>query len=892
MKKFLLFFFGLQFMFASFVYSMDKLNFTLPNYSYHKFDNGFELILVENHTNPLIAPVIVVRTGLRNETPEDNGVSHMLEHMTFNGTDRRTQKELYDELDFYGIYLNAQTSEDYTTYMALNHKDKINQTLDIMSDMLFHSTFPPEKFEKEKGIIAEEIRKDSENPDFKKEQALREAFYKNPPYSMPVIGTVGTVRNMTRQQVIDYYSTYYSPNNMIAIVIGDFKQDEMLALFRKYFGEAKAKAVPARKITLQETFPFLYTEEGDLGQVTYIKLPAPTFQSNDFVPFQFLNSYAFDSDNGKLIDALQQIDSLKIKRIRSSYEFHPEFGVLTFNITTEEGIDSAAILKSFVKTLDGMKSSPISQDEIRALKQERAISEILQTEKILYYGFLKSQELAIGGIEAFEKTIPAFLQINDKGINRFKKQYPSTWRKPSELFKKGNWTEKTDISAYRQPPLQSKESGSRIYRRVMDNGMTVLLLQNNDNPVLAMHFLFKNRSAWEPEGKTGIADFLHHLLFKSSKNYPANELQLRIKEIGAEIKAYDWDFIPYDDYYNVPEFSYIRFVTLDQFYQQAIRIAADNILYPDIDSVFAETEKQMAALAARKSSNASAAAKLNFNKLLFGPDHPLARPVSGTPGTISAIRPEDLKDFRRNYFTAGNTILTIVSGLDSATIFRAVEDNFAAMPVTEQTVVIPEIPLTVDQTTDSTEIGSRQSYIYLGYSFHSQPADRLPLEIMNQILSGRIAFTLREQKGWAYRLGTSIDSWRDNSYFYAYMGTGRETIHPAIQGILDEIRKFKSDSIDSHMVQQNQNSLLAALARRRASRENQAFTLGVNEFYGYPINYFYNIYDRINAAMPEAVRSVRDQYLQAEVYKLYYTIPGEEKSPMRGMPQMPPRMPR
>jgi predicted Zn-dependent peptidase len=120
----------------------ESFQYVFPNYKYHRFANGFEIIMVENHTNPLVASVVVIRTGLRNETPENNGVSHMLEHLIFNGTQRRTQKELYDELDYYGIYLNAQTSEDYTSYMALHHKDYLDQALDIMSDMLFHSTFP------------------------------------------------------------------------------------------------------------------------------------------------------------------------------------------------------------------------------------------------------------------------------------------------------------------------------------------------------------------------------------------------------------------------------------------------------------------------------------------------------------------------------------------------------------------------------------------------------------------------------------------------------------------------------------------------------------------------------------------------------------------------------
>ncbi|MEJ2538098.1 MAG: insulinase family protein, partial [Calditrichia bacterium] len=165
----------------------------------------------------------------------------------------------------------------------------------------------------------------------------------------------------------------------------------------------------------------------------------------------------------------------------------------------------------------------------------------------------------------------------------------------------------------------------------------MLQLYNTDNAVLAMHFLFKNRSAFEPADQTGIADFLHHALFKSSKDYPSEQLEFQIKNIGAEIKAYDWDFIPYDDYYNVPEYSYIRFVTLDQFFDDAMKIAADNILYPNLDSVFSETKTQMEQLAARKAKSASETAKLGFMKMALGENNPLTYPVSGTPATIENI---------------------------------------------------------------------------------------------------------------------------------------------------------------------------------------------------------------------------------------------------------------
>ena len=94
-------------------------------------DNGMEVILVENHANPMIAAVTIVKTGSRNEDAASNGSAHFLEHLLFNGTKTRTQKQIYDEMDFYGGYNNAHTGPDYTNYMILMPKEYIAQGMDI-----------------------------------------------------------------------------------------------------------------------------------------------------------------------------------------------------------------------------------------------------------------------------------------------------------------------------------------------------------------------------------------------------------------------------------------------------------------------------------------------------------------------------------------------------------------------------------------------------------------------------------------------------------------------------------------------------------------------------------------------------------------------------------------
>jgi len=868
----------------------NSFQYNLPNYSYYRLANGFELILVENHTNPIIATIVVTKTGSRNETPENSGVSHMLEHLTFNGTEKRTQKELYDELDFYGIYLNAQTSEDYTTTMALNHKDQADKALDILSDMLFNSTFPQEKFEKEKGIVIEEIRKDLENPDYLKDLALRQAFFQFPPYSLPVIGNIESIENMTRKQVVDYYHTFYSPNNMIALVTGDFKQEDMYHKINSYFGKELSKSIPSKEIILRQDFPFYYSEENDQEHILYIKLPAPTFYSKEYIPFQFYNIIAFDANNGKIIQALKNDPELKITKIQPSYNFHPEFGIMTIKITYSEEIKQELIQQAVLREFKNMQSYQISDDEIHTIQKSEAIADILKTDKILYYGFLKAQELTVGGKDAFEKSIPGIIAEKKKNIEKFSQNYINYWSIPQHLFASSDWPSKVKLNKYKKTKFLSVKDQSRIYQHTFANGLQAIQLQNSDNAVLAMHFLFKNRAAWEPAEQTGIADFLHHCLFKSSRNFDKQKLQQELKNIGAEIKAYDWDFIPYDNYYNVPEYSYLRVLTLDQYFDRALEISSDNILHPDLVDHFEEVKTQMIALAKRNQMNSGETARLRFLKLLLGENHPLSQPVSGSGETIQSIQIEDLRQFHREYFSAGNTILTIVSSLDSTKVFSAIEKYFAKMPLTTREVSIPAIPILERNTADSAQVGSQQAYIYLGYSFQSDPNNEIPLEVMNDMLSNQITFSLREQKGWAYRLGSNINRWKNHAYFYVSMGTGKETTHPAIKGILSEIDSFKQKSIETEQLEKTKNSILGSLARRRASRESQAYTLGINAFNDLSNSHYFDIYKLIKDVTVEQVIRLKTEYLQTEKYTLFYTIPGEniETEKMPGMPKMMP----
>ena len=193
-------------------------------------DNGMEVILVENHAGPMITAFTIVKTGSRNEDAATNGSAHFLEHLLFNGTNTRSQKELYDEMDYYGGYNNASTGHDYTDFMILMPKEYIEQGMDIQADMLFNSTLPPEKFEKERGIVIEEIGKNADHPTHQVHNHFIRTLFSGTPYERPVLGTVSTISHLKRDDVQAYYRTWYVPNNMTLMVVGDFTTPEMVEL--------------------------------------------------------------------------------------------------------------------------------------------------------------------------------------------------------------------------------------------------------------------------------------------------------------------------------------------------------------------------------------------------------------------------------------------------------------------------------------------------------------------------------------------------------------------------------------------------------------------------------------------------------------------------------------
>jgi len=393
--------------------------------TFYTLDNGMEVILKENHAVPLISSVVVVKAGSKYENDQNNGFTHLLEHMLFNGTETRTREDINEGIMNYGGYINAFTRQEMTGYLVVMPKEFINEGLDIQSDQLFRSILPAAEFPKERNIVAEEIKKDNDVESSVAGDYFNSVVFAGTPYARPVIGFENTIRNVSRDEVMKYYKEYYVPNNMMAFVTGDFETDKMLDLIEKYYG-----SVPAGKPPKHAEFQISPPWGSEINikefpsKLTYINisLPGPLYSDPDYFAFDILSQY-LNSETSPLNKALVSGDSALATDISVSLDMEKEYSMMSISIQTNSPANIAPIVKTAIEVLRGLPGKAFTADDVRRVVVPNKASEIKLEEKLHYYGIMKAPVLAIAGYKFLENYIGYLSQVTPGDMDDAARRY-------------------------------------------------------------------------------------------------------------------------------------------------------------------------------------------------------------------------------------------------------------------------------------------------------------------------------------------------------------------------------------------------------------------------------------------------------------------------------------
>jgi len=189
------------------------------------------------------------KTGSMFESEETSGISHFIEHMLFKGTYKRSAKQIADVMDGIGGQLNAFTAKEYTCYYFKVLDEHLETGIELLADMLLNSSFEPAEIEKEKGVILEEILMYEDSPEDVAYDLLSYAMFRDHPLSKPILGDRHTLLSFDRSKTQSFFQKYYSPNQVIISVAGNFDDRQLEELIQEYFGnwkpfQAHCKSIP------------------------------------------------------------------------------------------------------------------------------------------------------------------------------------------------------------------------------------------------------------------------------------------------------------------------------------------------------------------------------------------------------------------------------------------------------------------------------------------------------------------------------------------------------------------------------------------------------------------------------------------------------------------------
>jgi predicted Zn-dependent peptidase len=343
--------------------------------------NGLRVITIPMADNPSATVLVMVETGSKYETKENNGISHFLEHMIFKGTPRRPKaSDISRELDGIGAQYNAFTGHEYTGYYAKAASKHLDTVIDIIADMYKNPLFEQTEIDKEKGVIVEEIRMYQDMPEWRASDTFMQVMYGDQPVGWRIAGTEENVKSFDREDFIAYRDAHYVAGATTVVVAGSIDEKDCIAKIEKAYADLPA-TTKGGKVAVKESQsePRIKTDYRETDQ-THIVIGLRTFKITDprVSTMRVLAAVLGKGMSSRLFSRMR--DELGVcYYIKTDHETMTDHGVLTISA----GVDNSRVeeaIKEILVQLRKMKDELVSDAELKKAKDYIAGTSMLNLE--------------------------------------------------------------------------------------------------------------------------------------------------------------------------------------------------------------------------------------------------------------------------------------------------------------------------------------------------------------------------------------------------------------------------------------------------------------------------------------------------------------------------------
>jgi zinc protease len=395
--------------------------------------NGLKVLLLENHKAPVITFQVWYRVGSRNEEYGKTGLSHLLEHMMFKGTQKVGPGELSRIIQENGGQHNAFTSTDSTTYFENFSADRINVSLELESDRMHNLMLREQDFQTERSVVMEERRlRTDDNPKAILWEQLEANAFQVQPYHWPVIGWMQDIARLSADDLKSYYARYYNPVNAVLVVVGDFKTKELLTGIERFFG-----AIP-KGVRSGEQVPLAESQHGERRIVVKKEARLASVVMGYHVP-NLREQQRQGSQDGYALEVVEALfgsgesSRLQMSLVRSkkvALGVGVNYPLLSkdpglFSISADVLPDKSAadVERAIDEEIERLQTEPVEERELQKAKNK------LEAGFVFHQDSLFSQAMQLARYEMaaswrdIDGYLPAIRKISAEDIQRVAKRY-------------------------------------------------------------------------------------------------------------------------------------------------------------------------------------------------------------------------------------------------------------------------------------------------------------------------------------------------------------------------------------------------------------------------------------------------------------------------------------
>jgi len=408
----------------------------MPSITKTTFPNGLLVLLKEIHTAPLISHWIWYRVGSRDETPGITGVSHWVEHMLFKGTEQFPAGVTDKAISREGGFWNALTHLDWTTYFETMPSDKIDVALQLEADRMVNSRFDPDEVALERTVIISERQGNENEPLFQLGEEIQAAAFRVHSYHHEVIGNLVDLQNMEREKLFTHYRDYYTPNNAVLALAGDFETESMLDRLHQLYETIPEGKEPVRCARYEP--PQLEERRVNIegpGEATYVQAAyhAPAATQPDFLPLLVADSLLSGPGNLNMFsDGLSNKTSRLYRTLVERERAVSVFGniqatidpfLYAITVIVHPESSTKEVVTDLDEVIQNLQDTPPSVEELaQAMKQARALF-AYGSERITNQAFWLGFSEMIDTYDWFTNFLPNLEAVTPDDVQRVAQVY-------------------------------------------------------------------------------------------------------------------------------------------------------------------------------------------------------------------------------------------------------------------------------------------------------------------------------------------------------------------------------------------------------------------------------------------------------------------------------------